>query len=96
MNSAIFTTAINALGETFLDTWKKFGILDPETFIKDFFINGNEQWLNNQRKSFGETFVKEFFQQWHDILINNHRAKMCVVSATRNYKSPLAIALIGI
>lgn len=92
---AIFTTLVNALADTLEHTWSKFGIPDPAKFVEDL-LKSDKDIFKNQLLALGEKFLDAFVSHWLDILTNSKQARICVVTAARNYKSPLAMALIGI
>jgi len=48
------------------------------------------------KESFGTAFVISFVTTWTDILLNNKQSTICVNTAKLNWKSALAIALLGI
>ena len=95
VNLAVFTATANALAAALEDSWRNFGIPDPLQLIEDIF-KGDDKWLDNQKRSFGEAFIEEFVKQWFAIINNQRQAKICLVNTARNYKSALAIALLGL
>lgn len=92
---AIFTTIANALAAALQSAWENFAIPDPKKFLEDFFKE-DKNIFKNQLMAFGEEFLKEFISQWFYILTNQRQARICLLSAARNHKSALAIALLGI
>lgn len=95
----IFTVTVNALADTLHDTWKTLGIPDPKQLIEDILTEDMEvlkDTLNRQIGKFGADFTQHFIQGWFGVLTNQRQARLCFLNTARHYKSPLAMALIGI
>lgn len=93
------TVTVNALADTLHDTWKTFGIPDPKQLIEDILTEDMavlKDTLNRQSGKFGAEFAKHFVQGWFYVLTNQRTARLCVLNTARHYKSPLAMALLGI
>lgn len=94
-NSAVFTATFNALADALETTWKNFDIADPKQFLEDFFAE-DKNIFNKQYAAFGAEFMTSFVKQWFWVLTNQRQARICVVVAARNYKSALALSLLGL
>lgn len=57
---------------------------------------GQNNFVSSLKESFGTAFVISFVTTWTDILLNNKQSTICVNTAKLNWKSALAIALLGI
>ncbi|WP_151713385.1 hypothetical protein [Acinetobacter bereziniae] len=57
---------------------------------------GQQNFVSTLKENFGTAFVISFVTTWTDILLNNKQSTICVNTAKLNWKSALAIVLLGI
>lgn len=91
----IFASIVNGLGDALQGL---FGDLlsNPFQFAEDSLKDKSKKWLQEKAAQFGADFLKTFIKTWFDILKGNTQSRACINSAALNWKSPLAIALLGI
>lgn len=68
----------------------------PKEIIEDMLKDQDLEWIRNMRKNFTEAFVESFVTTWINILTGAQQSTICVNTAKLNWKSALAIALLGI
>ncbi|WP_173911062.1 hypothetical protein [Acinetobacter sp. Marseille-Q1618] len=91
----IFTTIVNALADA-IQSLIGSDVGNPFKFAEDSLKDKSKQWLQKKTAQFGAEFLKSFFKSWYNILMGNTQSKACVNSAALNWKSALAMALLGI
>lgn len=91
----IFTSIVNGLADALQGL---FGDLlsNPFQFAEDSLKDKGKQWLQEKAAQFGADFLKTFVKTWFDILKGNAQSRACINAAALNWKSPLAMALLGI
>lgn len=91
----IFTSIVNGLADAIQGV---FGDLleNPFKFAEDSLKDKSKQWLQQKIAQFGADFLKTFVKTWINILLGKQQSTICVNTAKLNWKSALAIALLGI
>lgn len=91
-NLGIFISIVQGLADALQATGEAL----PEEIIDDMLKDQNLEWIRNMRKNFTEAFVESFVTTWINILTGAQQSTICVNTAKLNWKSALAIALLGI
>lgn len=92
VNLGIFISVVQGLADALQATAEAL----PEEIIEDMLRDQDLSWIRNMRSNFTEAFVESFVTTWIDLLTGNKQSIICVNTAKLNWKSALAIALLGI
>ena len=92
VNLTMFTSIVNGVVEGLMNAGQSIGseVVDSLMRSKDF------AFIENTAKNFGVGFFTAYFNTWIDVLFRDQRSTICVNTAKLNWKSALAIALLGI
>ncbi|EPF70798.1 hypothetical protein GCM10025882_26830 [Acinetobacter gyllenbergii] len=88
----IFISIVQGLADALQATGEAL----PKEIIEDMLKDQDLEWIRNMRKNFTEAFVESFVTTWINILTGAQQSTTCVNGAKLNWKSALAIALLGI
>ena len=92
VNLGIFISVVQGLADALQATAEAL----PEEIIEDMLRDQDLSWIRNMRSNCTEAFVESFVTTWIDLLTGNKQSIICVNTAKLNWKSALAIALLGI
>lgn len=99
MYMGIFATVVNAVVGGMVAVLESLGFGTAPSrvaFVEEALKDPLKDWVKKKVQTFGKGFAKSMFKQWKDILMGNLQSKAVVNSAALNWKSALAIALLGI
>lgn len=88
----IFTSIVQGLADALVGT----AAAVPKEAVDDLLRDQEFTWIRNMRANYAEAFVESFVTTWVDILTGNQQSLICVNTAKLNWKSALAMALMGI
>ena len=92
VNLGIFTSIVQGLADALVGT----AAAVPKEAVDDLLRDQEFTWIRNMRANYAEAFVESFVTTWVDILTGNQQSLICVNTAKLNWKSALAMALMGI
>lgn len=99
MNLGIFISIVDGVTAGMKDVLESLGFGTPSSqrsLIEETLKDKTKAWLKSKAEIFGWGFIKGVVESWIKILDNNTASLACKNSALLSYKSPLAIALLGL
>lgn len=99
MNLGIFISIVDGVTAGMKDVLESLGFgtaSSQRSLIEETLKDKTKAWLKSKGETFGWGFIKGVVESWIKILDNNTASLACKNSALLSYKSPLAIALLGL
>lgn len=99
MRLAPLSTFVTGIAGGVSGLLESFGIKDAaaqRNVISESLSSSLSVWMKNKGAVFGAAFLKAYISTWFDILVKDRRMQICINTAALNYKSRVAMALMGI